>query len=123
MDEPCYASVETGEPMKQYRLEDMVRGWFVGNFEPTVLKTNDVEVAVRHYQAGNHEARHYHKIATELTVIISGRVCMNGREYEPGDIVVIEPGEATDFSALTEAVNVVVKVPGANHDKYLGDPE
>ena len=31
----------------------------------------------------------------------------------------IEPGEVTDFTALTDVVNVVVKLPGANDDKYL----
>lgn len=33
--------------MRTARLEDMVKGWFVGNFEPTLIKTNDVEVAVK----------------------------------------------------------------------------
>ena len=36
--------------MKVARLEDMVKGWFVGNFEPTLHKTNDVEVA--YFQKG-----------------------------------------------------------------------
>ena len=44
---------------------------------------------------------------------------MNGIEYNAGDIIVMEPGEATDFEAVTDAVNVVVKVPGANNDKYV----
>ena len=33
--------------------------------------------------------------------------------------IVIEPGEATDFRALTDATNVVVKVPGALNDKFI----
>ena len=44
---------------------------------------------------------------------------MNGIEYGEGDIVVMEPGDVTDFTALTDAVNVVVKIPGANNDKYI----
>ena len=107
--------------MKMAKLEDMVKGWFVGNFEPTLLKTNDVEVAVKSYKKGDYEDRHYHKIATEITVIVSGRVKMNGVEYTKGDIVVIEPMESTDFEALEDNTqNVVVKYPGANNDKYLG---
>jgi quercetin dioxygenase-like cupin family protein len=107
--------------MRVSKLADMVRGWFVGNFSPSAYKTNDVEVGVRHYRSGDQEARHYHKIATELTVVISGRVRMNGQEYGPGDIVQIEPGEVTDFAAITDATNVVVKIPGVNNDKYLED--
>ena len=46
---------------------------------------------------------------------------MNGIEYSKGDIIVIEPNEATDFEALEDTVNTVVKFPGANNDKYLGE--
>lgn len=106
--------------MKIAKLEDMFKGWFVGNFEPTLLRTNDVEVAVKSYKKGDYEEKHYHKIATELTVIISGRVKMNGVEYVKGDIIVMEPNEATDFECLEDGTqNVVVKIPGANNDKYL----
>jgi quercetin dioxygenase-like cupin family protein len=107
--------------MKVAKLEDMVKGWFVGNFDPTLLKTNDVEVAVKEYKKGDYEEKHYHKIATEITVIVSGRVKMNGIEYSKGDIIVTEPNEATDFEALEDTVNTVVKYPGANDDKYLGE--
>ena len=106
--------------MKIAKLEDMIKGWFVGNFDPTLFRTNDVEVAVKSYNKGDYEARHYHKIATELTVIISGRVRMNGVDYGKGDIIVMEPNEATDFECLEDNTqNVVVKIPGANNDKYL----
>jgi len=105
--------------MKTAKLNDMIKGWFVGNFEPTLYRTNDAEVAVKYYKAGDAESAHYHKIATEITVIVSGQVRMNGVCYETGDIIVMEPGDITDFEALTDAVNAVVKLPGANNDKYL----
>ncbi|HBJ2621742.1 hypothetical protein FDB55_16075 [Clostridium botulinum] len=100
-------------------LNDMTKGWFVGNFEPTLYSTNDVEVAVKSYKSGESEEAHYHKIATEITVVVSGIVRMNGIEYKQGDIIVIEPNDKTDFYAVTDAVNTVVKIPGANDDKYL----
>lgn len=108
--------------MKTAKLKDMTKGWFVGNFEPTLLKTNDVEVAVKSYNKGDYEGRHYHKIATEITVITQGKVKMNGVEYKKGDIIVMEPNESTDFECLEDGTqNVVVKYPGANNDKYIGD--
>lgn len=108
--------------MKTAKLEDMVKGWFIGDFEPSLHKTQDVEVAVKTYRRGDYEESHLHKIATEYTVIISGRVRMNGVEYSKGDIIVMEPGEATDFECLEEGtVNVVVKLPGAKNDKYLAE--
>lgn len=105
--------------MKQAKLKEMVRGWFVGGFYPCALKTESCEVGVKNYQAGDYEEAHYHKVATEVTLILSGRVRMCGQEWGAGDIVVIEPGEATDFLAITDVTNVVIKVPGALDDKYL----
>lgn len=106
--------------MKTGKLDEMVKGWFVGNFEPTLLQTNDVEVAVKEYKKGDYESSHYHKIATEITVILNGRVKMNGVEYGKGDIIVMEPGESTDFECIEDGTqNVVVKHPGANNDKYI----
>lgn len=105
--------------MNVANLDQMVKGWFIGNFQPTLYATNDVEVAVKYYRAGDAEGTHYHKIATEYTVIISGEVRMNGVIYHAGDIVVMEPGETANFEALSDAVNVVVKIPGANNDKYI----
>jgi len=105
--------------MKTAKLNDMKKGWFIGNFDPSLYKTNNVEVAVKNYKAGDKEAKHFHKIATEFTVVLSGKIKMNGIIYQEGDIIIEEPGDATDFEALTDASNVVVKIPGANNDKYL----
>ena len=87
--------------MKTAKLGSMIKGCFIGNFEPTLLRTNDVEVAVKEYKKGDYEELHYHKIATEITVINQGRVKMNGVEYIKGDIIVMEPGESTDCLLYT----------------------
>jgi mannose-6-phosphate isomerase-like protein (cupin superfamily) len=101
-------------------IDDMFKGWFIGNFEPTVLNTNDVEVAVKRYKKGEYEELHFHKIATEVTVIVEGEVKIAKETYRSGSIITINPGISVDFEALTDAITVVVKYPGANNDKYLG---
>ena len=108
--------------MKHDRLEGMIKGWFVGDFAPTAVRSEHCEVAIKHYTAGDHESAHYHAVATELTAIVSGRVRMLGREWQAGDILTIEPGEATAFTALTDAVTVVVKLPSVKDDKHLVEP-
>lgn len=105
--------------MKKHNLDDMVGGWFIGHFEPTLLKTDDFEVAVKIYKKGDYEENHYHKIATEYTLIMDGEVIMSGENYSSGDIVVIKPNESTDFRALTDVKTVVVKTPSVANDKYL----
>ena len=106
--------------MKTFRLQDMKGGWFVGDFLPTCLKTSDCEVACKHYKKGDAEDTHVHKIATEITLIVEGLVKMNDVTYKSGDIIVLDPGDATDFYALEDTINVVVKVPSVAGDKYPG---
>lgn len=106
--------------IETYKIEDMIKGWFIGNFEPTLYQTNDVEVGVKQYKAGDYESSHHHKIATEFTVVLNGEVEMNGKRYGNGTIIKIQPGVSTDFKAVTDVTTVVVKIPGASNDKYIG---
>jgi hypothetical protein len=105
--------------LEQFKLQDMVKGWFIGAFEPTLYSTNDVEVGVKSYKKGDYEAAHYHKVATEFTVIIEGEVEMNGVRYVKDDIIKIQPGVSTDFRVITDTITIVVKIPGASSDKYI----
>ena len=106
--------------MKKHRLQNMTRGWFIGNFDPSVLNTEKCEVAVKRYKKGEYEEEHYHLECVEVTVILNGNVEMNGTVFEDGDIVVVEPGESTDFKALSDVTTVVYKDGSAPGDKFLG---
>lgn len=105
--------------MRVAKLDEMIKGWFVGGFRPAAYSTEACEVAVKYYMISDKEAAHLHRVATEITLILFGRVRMMDREWSQGDIVVLSPGEVTDFEALTNCATVVVKVPGAPNDKYI----
>jgi quercetin dioxygenase-like cupin family protein len=107
--------------MNKFQLNTFTRGWFVGAFKPSLFDTDQVEVAVQKFSAGATEPRHCHKIATEITVIVKGRVKMNGEIIGEGEIVVIEPGSYTDFYAIEDTITTVVKIPGALNDKYVDE--
>ena len=102
------------------KLSRMTRGWFVGDFSPTTFATRNVEVGVKNYNAGDKEKRHFHKVATEITLILKGKVMMNGVFFNEGDIIKVNPMESTDFVAITDTTTVVVKCPGEINDKYPG---
>lgn len=105
--------------MEQFNLNDFFKGWFIGNFKPTLSDTNDFEVGIKRYKSGDSESKHHHKIATEYTVIVEGEVLMNQIKYKKDDIIVIKPGESTDFQCLTDVITVVVKTPSIKDDKYV----
>jgi quercetin dioxygenase-like cupin family protein len=107
--------------MKKYKLENFTRGWVVGDFEPNIIHTKDFEVMVRYYKKGDKEAKHVHKLADEITIIVSGKFKMNGGLLEAGDIVHLSPGDPTDFECLEDGSNTVIKTPSVMGDKYLID--
>jgi len=104
--------------MKLFKEQDMIKGWFIGDFDPTCFNTKDVEVSVKRYKKNDSEPSHHHKVASEVTFVLSGKISMNGKEYSKGDIVLVEPGESILFKAIDDSVNVVVKIPSVKNDKY-----
>ncbi len=104
--------------MNKFFLKDFTRGWIVGDFDPTVLRTKDFEFMVRNYKKGEKEDRHVHKIAHEISVIVSGKFKMNGDILVPGSIVHLEPTVSADFECLEDGTTAVVKSPSVRGDKY-----
>jgi len=104
--------------VKEFDLSEMVKGWFIGDFSPSVVRTKEFEVAVKYYKKGDCESFHHHRVATEITVIASGRVQMNNVTYSEGNIILISPNESTNFSAIDDAITVVVKFPSVQNDKF-----
>jgi quercetin dioxygenase-like cupin family protein len=105
--------------MKIGNLSEFMKGWFIGNFEPSIFKTNDFEIAIKRYKSGDYDQRHYHKISTEYTIIIEGECEMNEIKYIKDDIIIIKPYVSTDFKCLTDVVTLVIKVPCSKNDKIL----
>ena len=52
--------------MRFDRLENFWKGWVIGNFEPSILKTDQFEVAILHHEAGLEIPVHYQKIASKI---------------------------------------------------------
>lgn len=104
--------------MKTYKLSECGdRGWFMGNFDKAAYRTEDFEVT---YQKNprSQTASHVHKIAHEITLVISGRQICNGKLFGAGDICVLEPGDISQIEYLEETEVVTIKVPSVPLDKH-----
>lgn len=105
--------------MKRLRLSDSGdRGWFIGNFDRAVLKTDLFEVCFQTNAAGTSYPKHYHKVITEIQLITRGCMVLNGEEYRAGDIVVIEPNEVAEGHYTEDTDTVAIKTPSVPNDKY-----
>ena len=102
-------------------LSSCFKGWFVGRGSNCIYNSERVEVAVKRYALGDSEPRHYHREATEISVVVSGGVVMNGTLYEKDDVIVMDPMESTDFYVVEpDTVMTVVKLPSNLNDKFAG---
>ena len=104
--------------MKIYKLSDMVRGWFIGDFEPSVCRTKGFEVGVLTHKKNENWAEHYHKIATEYNVLLMGKMSINGVVIEIGDIFVLEPNQTALPVFMEDCTVLCIKVPSVIGDKY-----
>lgn len=105
--------------MKINKIEEMVGGWFIGDFEPSVLKTKDFEVCYKFHHAGEIWDNHYHKVATEINYLIRGKMNLSGIELNQGDIFTIYPDEVAIPEFLTDCELIVVKTPSVKEDKFI----
>ena len=105
--------------MKKIKLSDFFRGWFVGDFEPTLFKSKEIEVAVQVYKKNHIEPEHFHKVSTEITFMIKGKAFFNDQLISEDEGIIIFPGETNIFKAVTDCKTLVVKFPSIPKDKYL----
>jgi quercetin dioxygenase-like cupin family protein len=104
--------------MIKRKIREFYRGWFIGNFEPSLLKTDQFEVSLLQHAKGEKWTRHYHAVATEYNVLIKGLMKINGETMIEGDVFVLEPGEIAEPEFLEDCTLICVKTPSLPGDKY-----
>ena len=105
--------------MTTYPLTAMTGGWFIGDFQPSVLQTSNCEVGIKTHRRGARWPTHFHALCTEINVLLHGRMTVNGRRMEPGTIFVVEPGEVIRPRFVENCELAVIKIPGLRGDKHV----
>ncbi len=100
-------------------LNNYIKGWLVGDFEPSLFKNKDIEIGVKYYKTGDIDDKHYHKVTKEYTIVIYGKIKMLEKIYGEGDIVEVLPFVENEFQCLENACVLVIKTPSVPNDKYF----
>lgn len=100
-------------------VDNFIKGWLVGDFKPSIINSKDIEVGLKYYKKGDKETSHVHKIITEYTIVVSGKIRMNNKVYSEKEIVEILPNTLTDFESLEDSITLVIKSPSIPSDKYF----
>jgi len=105
--------------MKTYKINEMKGGWFIGDFEPSILKTKDFEVGILRHHKGEVWPKHKHEHLEEYNYLLSGKMRIHNTEINAGDLFVFEREEIADPVFLEDCIVVVVKVPSVPGDKVI----
>jgi dTDP-glucose pyrophosphorylase len=103
---------------KTWQLTNFVRGWFIGNFEPNIVKTDKYEVALLSHCKGEKWDFHYHRLADEINFLVEGRMLINERVVEKGSLFIIQKNQLTCPNFLENCKVLCIKVPSVPSDKY-----
>jgi mannose-6-phosphate isomerase-like protein (cupin superfamily) len=98
-------------------IDKMTKGWFIGNFVPSVFVTEAFEVGFKIHKAGEKYGFHYHQLVKEINLLVEGEMKMHKKSLKSGDIFILEPFEIADPEFLTDCKIICVKVPGIAQDK------
>jgi len=94
-------------------------GWFIGDFEPSIYRNPQFEVAVHKHKKGDATFQHFHKITKELNYIIKGTLKVSNHILSEGDIWIYEEKEVSDVEFLTDVEILIVRWPSVPSDKYI----
>lgn len=104
--------------MDVYNIKNFTNGWFIGDFTPSVFKNCFFEVAHHKHKKGYTGQLHFHKIATEVTYIVKGKLIADGKTLSDGDMFVYNPKEISNVQFLEDTDLIVIKWPSVPSDKY-----
>lgn len=100
-------------------ISNFTKGWVVGDFDPAIIHSKDVEVGIHHYPKGFVSEPHIHKLSREINCIVKGQVLLaNAQVLNSGDIWTFEPEEYEVVEFLEDTELVVIKSPSIPNDKH-----
>ena len=118
--EQYYSYLETkfGAIKSKDTLDTMKRGWLVGHFTPSILRTDMFEVAYMRHKKGEYWPPHVHSEISEYNVLIRGKMKMNNDLISEGEIFNIPKNMLTKAVFLEDCEVLFIKTPSVPSDKH-----
>ncbi len=104
---------------KFFKLSSFHRGWFIGDFEPAIVRTKHFEICVTSHRRDEASPAHYHTSSEEINLVLAGKVRVNGKQLRSGDFFIYERMEVSAVEFLKDSKLLVVRIPSAPNDKVL----
>ena len=115
----CVVQLNNTFPFSYINLCDYTRGWLIGNFIPSIEKNMDYEVGYLRHTKNSFWSYHYHKVATEINILVKGKMIINNITYEQNDIFIINKNVISCPIFLDDCEIICIKNPSIPGDKYI----
>lgn len=103
--------------MKTGNVSTTVGGWYIGNFENAIYKTNGFEASYKKHKKGEKYGWHYHQYLDEINLVVSGKIKIQGQVFSVGDIFILEPYDIADPEFIEDCEIICIKSPNITNDK------
>jgi len=104
---------------KEVDINQYIRGWIIGDFEPSIKRTTHFEIAVLHHKQGEKWGFHYHSQAIEYNILLSGKMMINNISIEQNSIFIFEQNMISCPVFLEDCIVLCIKIPSIPTDKYI----
>ena len=106
------------KPYGEIDIGKYMRGWILGNFEPSLKKTS-FEVGFLHHQKDEKWQYHYHKRADEINILCKGKMIINDILFVQGDMFVFSKNTISCPIFLEDCDVICIKTISDKRDKYI----
>ena len=113
-----YLNNATGQK-RTWDVADFTRGWFIGDFQPSIIKTSEFEVAKLSHKKNEKWGFHYHSLATEINVLLKGSMTINGMDVSTNSIFICDKNQVACPIFNEDCDILCIKVPSKPDDKYI----
>ena len=102
-----------------WNTTNFIRGWFIGDFIPSIVKTDLFEIALLNHLKDEMWDFHYHRYMIEINVLIKGKMIINEQEIHEGNIFIFEKNQIACPKFLEDCSILCIKVPSVKNDKII----
>tara|TARA_B100000886_G_C20420816_1_gene491479 strand:+ start:1394 stop:1714 length:321 start_codon:yes stop_codon:yes gene_type:complete len=100
---------------------DDYKGWFVGDFKPSLLTSRVLEFGYKRIKKGAKPDYHFHKYKTEFTILLEGSILLEitNKVVRPITCIKLNPMEKNDQYFLDDSLILIVNTPSIRNDKQI----
>lgn len=102
---------------QDYNLNNYKSGWIIGNFEQSIIKTDELEIGILSYKKNEKINYYYNDFLNEINILIKGNMLLNGNKIYQNNIFNIPKKQIITPIFLEDCKLLIIKLCIINNNK------